>query len=180
MQAQKIQAKLSQTAKANSIQSESGVVFLEMALSIAIFVALTILTTDVLRMSYETANAQFIVNTAIRDAALNMDPDTLYTADPVVADPQSMIDRTDDVEEIVRRVANRYGVLTDATRPDGTEGFSIEICSMRELNCATAGGPGELISIRISYPFGFIFWAFQTRIEAVAVARNEPFVLLDS
>jgi len=147
--------------KAYKPGSERGAVYVEMAISALAFFLLCFVTLDVLRLSYQMANAEFIVNRAVRDA--------------VIDQTQAGATRLSTVQTIVTNKASRYGVTLDPAT-------QIKVCSVSSGSTCTYGsanqsaGTGrQLVAIGIRYDFRFLFWLLSHEINAEAIGRNEPF-----
>ena len=155
---------------------EQGAALLEFAISAGVFIFLLIITADVMRYSLATVKAQFIADRAIRDLVLQQhSAATARTA--------------------IKNRAARFGVtLSDAA---GTN--NIHLCSGQDIIGAAAatppafsvdcsnfnpcqgvaaegsGGPRDLVTIHICYPFNFTLWGSMLPVTAHAIGRNEPF-----
>ncbi len=136
-------------------RAESGIAYVEFAITAFVFFALCLLVIDILRYSYQNVTAQYIVNRALRQTTM---AETSAAA----------------VEGEVSRLARDFGLRN-------VQGKDIKICSIGatgacdwESNESTGMGR-DLISISIRLPYAFTFWDLGLTVQAEAIGRNEPF-----
>ena len=161
---------------------QKGAALVEAALTIGVFMLTFILTMDLLRLSFRTVTAQFIVDRALADlvrgTAINPGPPpTGGTAYPNVNGVSL------DAIGVVCQRAARFGAdLSCGTAAAPQTSDKIRICSGVNLTPAdcdwSSASPGrgrDYILVGIKWPFRFTFWGGDYDVTADTIGRNEPF-----
>lgn len=184
--------------------NQYGATYVEMAISLIVFMLITISVVELLRFSYINVTLQHVVNDSMRnlvvlnfsdldDASCNNREKGLILGS--LTDP---VTRKDCSESDIIRQGNKFGLTikrdqiriksrtlkafelgqngTNVFSPPSAENIITAPCdpATAEENGTHAGNPGDYVSICVEIPTTVVI-GIDTTIRAFAIARNEDF-----
>lgn len=141
-----------------------GAVAVEASISLITFLIILILSVDLSQYLFKSIGLRYVLGTTVRWASLGK-----KITDPSIDNPGVTLTREQSIITMLQNNAKTFGV--------NVSNAAITLCPLSNPTCGTfnAGGPNDIVVLKVDLPFKFLIWHRTSTISASATFKNEPY-----